>query len=108
MLQILFDYAEWEEYYEKGVVKKRYQEVVQDICQEKKNYGVKQAILAALKGGVWLVGAMLEILPYEGACDLDLKEIDIAPGRPPCASIAIAICWELLREGRFKKRSSIR
>ena len=51
-------YAEWEEYYEKGVVKKRYQEVVQDICQEKKNYGVKQAILAALKGGVWLVGAM--------------------------------------------------
>ena len=51
-------YAEWEEYYEKGIVKKNYQELIEAIRQEKKTYGVKQGILAALKGGVWLVGAM--------------------------------------------------
>ncbi len=51
-------YSEWEEYYQKGIVKKKHQDLVQAIWLERKNYGVKQGILAALKGGVWLVGAM--------------------------------------------------
>ena len=49
---------EWENYYKKGIIKKNYADLIRTIQQEKKTYGVKQGILAALKGGVWLVGAM--------------------------------------------------
>lgn len=49
---------EWEEYWELGLIKTTYEKTLQKIALEKQNYSLKNAILAALKGGLWYIGAM--------------------------------------------------
>lgn len=50
--------AEWEEFWQRKLITTDYKTTLQKIDVEKQNYSVKNGILAALKSGVWLVGAM--------------------------------------------------
>ena len=49
---------EWGEFWEQGLISTSYPDTLHNIAQERANYTVEKGILAALKGGAWLVGAM--------------------------------------------------